>query len=371
MGHTTDAIVIGGGLHGLSCALQLARAGRRVTLLERSWVGRHASTATAAGIRTLNRDRRELDICLESLQMWHRIEDLVGDRCGFVRSGQIRVAETVQDLDRETQRISHLCTAGYRHETIVDRDTLRTLLPSLSAHCVGAAVTHHDGAADPHKTVLAFRRAATEHGVTIHEGADVVAIRSCAPGWRVLTRAREISTQVVVAAAGAWTPGVAAQVGDHFPDGHKASMMIVTEKGRPFLGPVVGCIGNPLSLKQASNGSLLLGGGIQGEADPALGTSRVDFPRLAGGVRTALRLFPSLASVRIARCWTGIEAKTPDLLPVIGESPTARGIFYCFGFSGHGFELVPITGCIIADLVTAGRTARPVAALSPERLLTG
>ena len=52
---TTDTVVIGGGLHGLSAALHLARAGRRVVILERAWVGRHASGATAAGVRTLNR----------------------------------------------------------------------------------------------------------------------------------------------------------------------------------------------------------------------------------------------------------------------------------------------------------------------------
>ncbi len=93
-----DVVVIGGGLHGLSAALHLARAGKRVTIVERAWVGRHASGATAAGVRTLSRDLAEVPISLEAMDMWHRIETIVGDHCGFHAHGQIRVAETEQHL---------------------------------------------------------------------------------------------------------------------------------------------------------------------------------------------------------------------------------------------------------------------------------
>src|SRR5258708_39225597 len=69
-----DVIVIGGGLHGLSAALHLARAGQRVALLQRSWVGRHASGASAAGVRTLRRDLAEVPIALEAMGMVERIQ---------------------------------------------------------------------------------------------------------------------------------------------------------------------------------------------------------------------------------------------------------------------------------------------------------
>src|SRR5258708_10203787 len=68
-----DVIVIGGGLHGLSAALHLARAGQRVALLERSWVGRHASGASAAGGPPLRRGLSEGPIALAAMVTWHRI----------------------------------------------------------------------------------------------------------------------------------------------------------------------------------------------------------------------------------------------------------------------------------------------------------
>ncbi len=106
-----DVVVIGGGLHGLSAALHLARAGKRVTIVERAWVGRHASGATAAGVRTLSRDLAEVPISLEAMDMWHRIETIVGDHCGFHAHGQVRVAETEQHLVTLNERAATMRAA--------------------------------------------------------------------------------------------------------------------------------------------------------------------------------------------------------------------------------------------------------------------
>src|SRR5262249_10782503 len=90
---------------------------------------------------------------------------------------------------------------------------------------------------------------------------------------------------------------------------------------------------------------------------------------LARGARAATDLFPSVREVRIVRAWTGMEAKTTDLLPVIGPSPNVTGIFHVFGFSGHGFALVPVVGAIVRDLIVDGGTNRPIPAFAPERLV--
>ena len=99
----SDVIVIGGGLHGLSAALQLARARRKVAVLERAWTGRHASGATAAGVRTLRRDLAEMPLALEAMDMWHRLSAIVGDDCGFKAHGQVCIAETPRHLSPTTR----------------------------------------------------------------------------------------------------------------------------------------------------------------------------------------------------------------------------------------------------------------------------
>ncbi|NTA50701.1 FAD-binding oxidoreductase [Agrobacterium tumefaciens] len=368
-GQAIETIVIGGGLHGLSAALHLARAGRRVELLERSWVGRHASGATAAGVRTLNRPIVELPISLEAMEMWHRIESIVGDHCGFHAYGQLSVAETAADVSLIEARLAAAKEAGFTHEEIVDRDELFRLVPPVSRHCMAALVARRDGAADPHRTLMAFRRSAEAAGVQIREGVGVTAIEQRTPGWRVRTNAGDFEAPTIINAAGAWADKIAAMVGDDILLGYKASMMMVTERVAPLLKPVVGCAGRPLSFKQSDQGTLVIGGGLQGSADIEAQKSFVNFTELAKGARTAVDLFPCVDSVRIVRTWAGMEATTKDHLPIIGASPNAPGVFYAFGFSGHGFQLVPIVGAILSDLIVRGQSGHALEAFAAARLM--
>ena len=364
-----DLVVIGGGLHGLSAALHVARAGRRVAVLERAWVGRHASGASAAGVRTLGRDLAEVPISLESMAMWRDIDALVGDGCGFHAYGQFRVAETAEHLAALGERAATMRRLGYSHEVMIDQAELRRLVPALSPHCLGAIGVRDDGAADPLRTLRAFRRACESAGVTIFEGCGVTALERAGTEWRVIAGEHRFLAPAVVNAAGAWGARIAAMAGDTIPLGLKASMMIVTERLDPFVKPVISVVGRSLSFKQTDEGTLVIGGGLQGRASIDTLRSEVDFVELARGARAATDLFPAVRDVRITRTWAGIEAKTADLLPVVGESPVAPGVFHAFGFSGHGFQLVPVVGAIIADLVLKGSTHRDVAGLAPQRLM--
>lgn len=366
----TDVVVIGGGLHGLSAALHLARAGKAVSILERSWVGRHASGATAAGVRTLNRHLAEVPISLEAMDMWHNIESIVGDHCGFHAHGQINVAEFESHLPVLQKRVSTMQAAGYDHEELIDRDELLRLVPTISPHVTAALIARGDGAADPHRTIAAFRRAAEAAGVAIIEGARVTAIERDRGGdWTIRTEVGTYAAPVVINVAGAWAADIAAMAGDDIPLGHKASMMIVTERIAPLLKPVVSVVGRPLSFKQSDQGTLVIGGGLQGKADIPAQKSFVDFNELAKGARAATDLFPCVGPLRIVRSWAGMEAKTEDYLPVIGVSPNVDGIYHVFGFSGHGFQLVPVVGAIMADLIVRGSTGRKIEAFAPSRLM--
>jgi sarcosine oxidase subunit beta len=230
-------------------------------------------------------------------------------------------------------------------------------------------LARRDGAADPHRTLRAYRESAEATGVVVHEGIAVSAIEPVGSDWRVITNASAFVAPTIINAAGAWAAKVAAMVGDVIPLGHKASMMIVTERVAPLLKSVVSVVGRPLSFKQSDQGTLVIGGGLQGRADIEAQTSVVDFAELAKGARAAVDLFPSVGSVRIVRTWTGMEATTEDLLPVIGRSPSANGVFHAFGFSGHGFQLIPIVGAILADLVQRGRTSRSITPFAAQRLM--
>jgi sarcosine oxidase subunit beta len=361
-----DAIVIGGGLHGLSAALHLARRDARVLLLERHHVGRHSSGVNAGGVRRLGRDEREIALSQVAFEMWQRLPELVGDDCGFVPSAQVKVAENEAELAKLAAREARVRALGWRHEVLLDRDALFRLLPALSRHCRGALACFGDGAADPMRTVMAFRRACEGGGVAILEG---VAVQAIEPGAaiRVVTGAGTFAAPRVANCAGAWARELARGLGEDIPCGVKASMMVVTERLPRFCEPTVGAAGRSLSFKQTPSGTVLIGGGLQGKADPVAERSVVNFGTLAQGARTAAELFPIVKDARIVRTWCGIEARTPDEIPVIGESTLLPGLFHSFGYSGHGFQLTPAAGLAMAELMLRGQTNLPVAPFTPAR----
>lgn len=365
---TADILIVGGGLHGLSAALQAARRGARVVLCERDFVGRHASGATAAGVRTLGRDMRELPLSLEAAETWRNIESLVGDDCGYRSCGQLQVAEDEEALDGIRARIARLEARGYRHERLLDAAEVREILPAAATHCVGGAYVANDGAANPHRTIGAFRAAAESAGTVVRERSAVTAIRRQGGTWRVETATGGIEAPILLNAAGAWGARVGALAGEELVQEIRTSMMIVTERTERAVGPVVSSLGRTLSFKQTDEGTLLIGGGAQGRLRADRNSSAVDALALAEAARSAARLFPWTRSLQIVRSWAGMEAQIFDRIPAIGMSAVNEGLIHAFGFSGHGFQLVPAVGRALAQLACGEVPDHDLSDFTPARV---
>ncbi|MFN9807088.1 MAG: NAD(P)/FAD-dependent oxidoreductase [Betaproteobacteria bacterium] len=352
-----DVIVIGGGIHGCSTALHLARLGLSALLLEKDHVGRHASGVNAGGVRRLGRHLAEVPLSVASMQIWHEIASLVDDDCGFTSHGQIKVAENDAELESLRQRVARVTALGFTHEELIGRDELHALLPAVAEHCVGGIVCRDDGAALPYRTTLAFARKAVALGAQLREGVRVRSLRRKDGLWQVATSDGEYQAPAVVNAAGAWAGELAAALGEPVPLKAVAPMLMITERVPHFIDPVVGAAGRTLSFKQFDNGTVMIGGGLQGTAYPERNETVLDFGLLAVNARTVHDLFPIMRGVQVVRAWAGIEARMPDDIPVIGPSRTHEGLWHSFGYSAHGFQMGPIVGRIIAGLVAGQGTS--------------
>jgi sarcosine oxidase, subunit beta len=365
---TSDVIIAGGGLHGCSAALQLSMRGARVTVVEKDYPGRHASGVNAGGVRRLGRALPEIPLSLRAMEMWHDIETLVDDGCGFESEGQVKVAESDADMETCRARRETLVAEGFTHEEVIDRHELRTLVPHIADHCVGGLVSRGDGAALPFRTVLAFRNKAKALGARFIEGERVVSLARTGKVWTATTDAgTRLEAPVVINAAGAWAGRLAEMAGDRAPVEAVAPMLMITERRAPFLRPVVGATSRTLSFKQFANGTVLIGGGYLGRPDTDTNRTELDYRKLAENARTVHDLFPIMRDARIVRAWAGIEARMPDGIPVIGASAAAEGLFHSFGYSLHGFQLGPVTGVVLADLIQNGQSNLPIAAFSISR----
>ena len=131
--HTAPVIIIGGGLHGSSTALHLARAGVHALVLEKNYIARHASGVNAGGVRTLSRHLAEVPLSLASREIWLTLQDWVDDDCGFDQNGQMRVAEDEADVATLRARLQTMHDHGYTHEEWLDADEVRAIVPPAPA----------------------------------------------------------------------------------------------------------------------------------------------------------------------------------------------------------------------------------------------
>lgn len=364
---SADVAVIGGGLHGCSAALHLVMAHRSVLVLEKDHVARHASGVNAGGVRRLGRDLAEVPLSVASMEMWHRIEEIVDDSCGFESHGHVTVAESEADLDTLRQRATQLCSIGFDHEEVIEGRELRDLLPAVSTHCVGGLVSRSDGAALPFRTTLAFKRKAERLGACFYEGTRLTNLIRANRVWRITTDRGVFEAPVVVNAAGAWGGGIATLLGEPVPIEANAYMLMITAPMTPFVKPVVGSASRALSLKQFTNGTVLIGGGHQGRAWPDTNRTALVLENLASNARIASEIFPGMRAAAIVRTWAGIEGRMPDDIPVLGCSSTSEDVWHSFGYSAHGFQMGPVCGSIIAELITTGSTGFPIAPFNIRR----
>jgi sarcosine oxidase subunit beta len=359
------AIIVGGGLHGTSTGLHLAQKGLDVLVIEKNTVGRHASGVNAGGVRQLRRHPAEIPLSVAAMDRWLNLDAFLGAdlaaMCQFTgHVGQVAVAENDADMAALTARAAELRALGWTHEELLDQAELRRVAPALAPHCIGGLISRRDGHASPYRTSQAFRLKAQRDGVRFQEGTRVLSLAQSDAGWRVDTSAGSFDSDIVVNCGGAWGWQVAEMIGEVLPRGHFAASMMVSARVSKFLDPVVLGTGRKLSFKQTDNGSVVIGGGIMGVADLDAETADTVAERLTESARTVCDLFPIMRTATIVRTWAGLEARMPDEIPVIGPSTVATNLWHAFGYSGHGFQLSPIVGALLADLIVEGKSPLPL-----------
>ncbi len=341
--------------------------GQRVIVVEKNSPGRHASGVNAGGLRRLNRHPAEIPLAVVAAEMWRDIHSLVGSNCDVKLAGQVRVAENAADLEKLESRAALVSSLGFDHEQIIDRDRLYQLVPALAPHCVGGLYTAGDGFARPYHALTAFRRKAQSLGVEYRTGCRVTGFDRLGESWRVVTDQAKFDAPILVNCTGAWAGEICAYLDEPVPLEVGAPMMMVTERLPHFLDLVVGAADRKLSFKQMQNGTVLIGGAYLAEYDMVKETTEIDFVKLSESSRTVQELFPRMADVRIVRTWAGLEAFMPDRIPVIGSSAKAPNVYHAFGFSAHGFQLSPVVGRIMSELILDHKSSLAIEPFSIQR----
>ena len=361
-----DAAVVGGGIHGCTLALFLARGGMRVALLERGSLCREAS-GTNAGTLTMHMTRAALiPYALRGHEMWATAADWLGHDLGTVVCPGLSLAFTEAEAEMLRLRADKRREAGAPIE-IVSPARAKQVEPGLSDTPILAAYCEIDGFASAYLTGLAFRAALLEAGVAVMEHAPAVGIERGDTGFTVLRadgpplRARRLALT-----GGVWLEDMAAWLGLALPIKVLVNQLSVTERLAPVMRTVLGISSGLLSLKQFENGTVVIGGGWQGMGDRERGGVSVLPESLIGNLRLACHAVPALRDARLVRAWVGLEAETADALPVAGAVPGVPEAYLC-GSVHSGYTSGPYIARLLAERILGHEGALPLFPL--ERLL--
>ncbi len=214
---TYDAIIIGGGIMGCSSALQLARRGMKVVLLEKGTIGAGPTGKSSAVIRQHYSNELTARMALYGLGVFRNFKAEFGDECGFTQTGFVVVAKASDKAGLEAN-VAFQQSLGIETE-LLSPESLLELMPGLhTADLVAAAYEPGSGYADPYLTNTAMARAARKEGADIYQDTRVTGI-SFAGGkvTGVDSNAEKFSAPVVVNCAGSWGAQVAAMAGVSLP----------------------------------------------------------------------------------------------------------------------------------------------------------
>jgi len=369
---TADAVIIGGGVTGVSIAFHLAGLGmRRVLVLERAFLGAGGTGRSVGIIRQLYPTRETSEMVLRSLAVFERFGEAVGGESGFVRTGAlIGVSAAMRPTLENTLALQR--SVGIRAE-IVDPGDLGRIEPCIDPSGLGAVLWEPgSGYGDPAAVTAGFASAARRRGAAIEQGVEVVAIRREA--GRVVgvntARGEPIDAPVVINAAGLWAPRVARLAGVELPIvvGRHPVFVVARPAGFGAAHPVyLDLVGG--SYVRPETGGLTITGSLtddeaQHPMDADLLGAEAGFDEAAEVLARTARAIPALGEARFSRGYAGAFDITPDWMPILDESPL-RGFWIAAGMSGHGFKLSPAVGEIIAALVTG---ERPPVSPGPFRL---
>lgn len=364
---SADVAIVGGGLMGCYSAYFLRQRGRSVVVIDKGRACAEASGVNFGNLRLQGRAPEEFPLSLCAQAIWEDLAHLAGEDCGVVPCGHVYLALAPSDQPK-LERAAHEARAAGLDVELLDGPAARRRWPFLSATVTGASWSKRDAVADPAVASPAVVRLAQRAGAQLLEHTKVITIERTGRGFSLHTEQGHIVTcGQIVNAAGAWAGDIAQQCGEAVPMFAAGPPLFTITSHNAYAGPSLHAVDGTLLLRPGSSGEAVAGSFPRVKADIATGTAMVPEDRLERGLARLAEVAPGLGRMRAVRVWSGVEGYLPDMLPVIGWSRTTPGLLHAFGFSGHGFQLAPGVGAVVADLIADGASQTPIESFSIER----
>ena len=384
---STDVVIVGAGIAGISAAWFLNKSGLQVVVCEKGVVAGEQSSRNWGWIRQQGRDQSELPIVMESMRLWQDIADELDTDIGYQREGSLYLCENDDELSRHERFMSFAPAYGLA-TSYVNRKQLETLMPDCPERWQSGLYTPDDGRAEPLLAVPAMAKTLVERGIHVIENC---AVEEILIGNRkvtgVSTEHGEIKTAAVLCAGGAWSTFLLQGCGIRLPQlTVKASVVRTAAAPLKFNG---NASGSQVAFRKRIDGGYTVAASDYLEIFPSashvkffkdflplirtsFGKLRLRIPELkvdgdfkrqrilnpipsaATVARIKARLadrVPAFKDIELVQAWSGMIDALPDVVPVLDRADPVDGLYISTGFSGHGFGIGPGAGKIMANLI--------------------
>jgi D-amino-acid dehydrogenase len=411
-------IVVGGGLIGFSSAYHLLRRGMRVTVIERGTEeAASCSTGNAGmvvpshfvplaapgmiwkGIRWMfnpespfairprpsweliswgwqfymasrpARVKRAMpvlrDMALRSRAIFEELAETDGFGFGLEKKGLLMLCKTGKALEHEAEIAKMANSLGVEAE-VLDADGVRKKDPGIEIDVIGGVHFAQDCHLDPARFLADLRKQVVRLGGTIRWGAEVDGFRQS--GGRVeaaiLKGGEVISGDEFVICGGAWSPSVGRKLGLSLPM-QAGKGYSVTHPDPPALPSVCALLNEARVAVTPMDGKLRIGGTME-----IVGLDEsVNRRRLGGILKSIADYYPQLSAADFEglEVWKGLRPCSPDGMPYIGKASGRENVVVATGHSMLGLSLAPVTGEMVADILTGSAMKYDMALLDPDR----
>lgn len=370
MNTANEILIIGGGIIGLSIAIDLKLRGASVTVVSRDL--HEAATQAAAGMLAPQAEAIPaspmLDLCLKSRSLYpdwiSKLEEITGISTGYWPSGILAPLYEEPARDRDSSPSSD-SQSPHAPAYWLDKNAIHMHQPGLGSEVIGGWWFPEDGQVDNQALAKALRTAAEELGIEIREGVCVQAIiQRQRQVTCVRTTAGELHASHYVLATGAWSNELLPI--PVYPK--KGQMLCVRVPQSPATAPVPlqrVLYGAETYIVPRRNGKIVIGATSE-EVGFTPGNTPAGIQAL---LERAIRLYPGLENYPIEEFWWGFRPATPDELPILGSS-LCENLTLATGHYRNGILLAPATASLMADFILQQKTDPLLEHFSWERFYT-